>query len=218
MKANLLKVPHSGENKKKRISLILSLSAIAVGILVLGVLADAPPGPYFNGFETNTSSWLDTSNTGFGSIARQQSGYTNGGGYASGIVSAVGQWHARVSSDQPCIMSAATPCFGPFTRWGGYSQEFPVGGYRTQIDIYLDVTWAAAHPDARFDFSSSINMSTGTFLRDFVFNAGSLAVDFDIFPLGSSTQVPGAQWTIHSGDMISMVGGNRYGWFANEEI
>ena len=282
MKSNLLKVPHCGENKKKRISLILALTAIAVGILVLGVLADAPPAPYFNGFETDTSSWLDMSNTGFGSIARQQSGYTNSGGYADGIGSAVGQWHARLSGDQPCIMSVATPCSGPFTRWGGYSQEFPVGGYRTQINIYLDVAWAAAHPDARFDFSSSINMSTGTFLRDFVFNAGtnrttdpgpagffinastnatrsgafpentcpspstppnscrtpvhittsgwytfrhtfrddagSLAVDFDIFPLGSTTQVPGAQWTIHSGDMISMVGGNRYGWFANEEI
>jgi len=262
------------------------LIAVAVLFLfpVLVASADAPPGPYSNGFETNTSNWFDLLNGGDGSITRQQNGY--GTGYAPGINSATGQWHARVSGDQPCVPSVATPCFGPFTRWGGYTQTFPIGGYRTQIDIYLDVSWAASHPDARFDFSSAINNSTtGAHLRDFVFNAGTnpagdtsdpgfyvnastnatrsgafpentcpspnpdstppdscrlpvhittsgwytfrqtfrddagfLAVDFDIFRLGSSTQVPGAQWTIHSGDDISTVGGNRYGEFVNEEI
>jgi hypothetical protein len=259
------------------------LLAVAVLFLFPALVesADAPPGPYFNGFETNTSNWFDTSNLGDGTITRQQSGYTNGG-YASGIASATDSWHARLHGD-PCVIP--TPCFGPFTRWGGYTQTFPAGGYRTQIDIYLDVTWAASHPDARFDFSSAVTRSDGTFLRDFVFNAGTnrttdlappgffinastnafrantfpengcpspnpmsmppdscrlpvhittsgwytfqqtfrndsdfLAVDFDIFPLGSSTQVPGAQWTIHAGDSMATVGGNRYGWFANEEI
>jgi hypothetical protein len=48
--------------------------------------------------------------------------------------------------------------------------------------------------------------------------AGFLAVDFDIFKLGSDTSF--AHWTIDSNpyDPMSMVGGNRYGWFANEEI
>jgi hypothetical protein len=245
--------------------------------------ADAPPGPYFNGFETNTSNWFDTSNGGDGTIARQPNGYTNSGGYASGIASATGGWHARLSGD-PCVVPLTT-CFGPFTRWGGYTQTFPAGGYRTQIDIYLDVIWAATHHDARFDFSSAVTNSTGGFLRDFVFNAGTnrttdpgpagffinastnatrsgafpenpcpnpgpmsmpsnpcrtpvhittsgwytfrqtfrndsnfLAVDFDIFPLGNGTPVSGAQWTIHAGDPISTTGGNRYGWFVNEEI
>jgi len=281
MKSRILSNSHHRKtSNKKRVSLILTLASVVVGVLVLQVLADAPPGPYFNGFEVNTSGWLDTSNGGDGSITREQSGYTNGGAYASGINSAMGQWHARVSGDQPCVVPL--PCSGPFTRWGGYSQEFPNGGYRTQIDIYLDVDWAATHPDARFDFSSSISRSDGTFLRDFVFNAGTnrtidpgpagffinastnatrsgafpentcpnpstppnvcrapvhittsgwytfrhtfrddagfLAVDFDIFPSGSTTPVPGGQWTIHSGDNMSIVGGNRYGWFANEEI
>ena len=281
MKSRALSNSHHRKSNRKRISLILTLAAFAVGLLVLEVLADAPPGPYFNGFENDTSSWFDMSNGGDGSVTRQQSGYTNGG-YANGIGSAMGQWHARVSGNQPCVMSVATPCFGPFTRWGGYSQEFPSGGYRTQIDIYLDVAWAAAHSDARFDFSYAMSRSDGTFLRDFVFNAGTnrtndpgpagffinastnatrsgafpqntcpspsappnvcrapvhittsgwytfrhtfrddsgfLAVDLDIFPLGSNTQVPGAQWTIYSGDMTSSAGGNRYGWFVNEEI
>ena len=47
----------------------------------------------------------------------------------------------------------------------------------------------------------------------------------EIFPLNSSS--PAAQWTIQTGDCFSpcvpaptfgVVGGNRYGWFANEEI
>ncbi len=56
------------------------------------------------------------------------------------------------------------------------------------------------------------------FRHTFRDDGGFLAVDMDIFPLGSTTPVPGAQWTIHSGDAMSIVGGNRYGWFANEEI
>jgi hypothetical protein len=240
--------------------------------------ADAPPGPYLNGFETNTSNWFDQSNGGFGSISRQSSGYTNSGGYADGINSASGTWHARLSASL-CLTPPSQDCVGPFTRWGGYNQTFPVGGYRTQIDIYLDTAWAATHPDARFDFSSAINNSSGTFLRDFVFNAGtnrtsdpgppgffinastnsfrhssfpenlcpspstspntcrtpvhitnpgwytfrhtfrndagSLAVDMDILNSGGGSV---AHWTIYSGDAMSTVGGNRYGWFANEEI
>src|SRR6266699_6003898 len=89
---------------------------LAVGLLALVAVsasADAPPGPYFNGFETNTSSWLDMTNTGDGSITREPSFYTNGGGYANGIASAAGGFHARLSGDQPCIPSPATPCFGP---------------------------------------------------------------------------------------------------------
>jgi len=50
---------------------------------------------------------------------------------------------------------------------------FPSGGYKTQLDIFLDVTWATSHPDARFDWSSAINDPSGSFRRDFVFNAGT---------------------------------------------
>ena len=257
--------------------LVLAAAALIVFLaLASRAAADAPPGPYFNGFETNTSNWFDVSNGGFGVITRVQSGQP--ASYASGVPSATGQWHARVS-DGPC--APPVPCSGPFTRWGGYSQAFPTGGYRTQIDIYLDVAWASTHPDARFDFSSAINNSAGPFLRDFVFNAGTnrpvdpgppgffvnastdafranafpqnpcpdpgptsvppnpcrlpvhittsgwytfrhtfrddggfLAVDMEIFDGSGSV----AQWTIHPPDPIATVGGNRYGWFANEEI
>jgi hypothetical protein len=251
---------------------VLSLTGLLIGFVP--VLADAPPGPYFNGFESDTSSWFDSSNGGYGTITRNEDDDPSAG-YASGIDSATGDWHARVSSTA-CIVPA--PCLGPFTRWGGYNQTFPVGGYRTYLSIYLDAEWADDNPDARFDFLSSINDAAGAFLRDFVFNAGTaravpadpagwyinastnsyrhssfpqntcpapsappncnepvritesgwytfrhtfyadtgfLAVDMEIFDAGGGL-VKG--WTLHPGDAMATVGGNRAGWFANEEI
>jgi hypothetical protein len=55
-----------------------------------------------------------------------------------------------------------------------------------------------------------------TFRHTFRDQGGSLAVDFDIFPLGSTTAV--AHWTILPGHVMSSVGGNRYGWFVIDEI
>ncbi len=264
----------------KRLTKFAPAIALFLALTQSNAHAAAPPGPYFNGFEQNTNGWFDLSNGHYGHIARQPSGYTNGGGYASGINSAAGHWHARLSGD-PCFTPPNQDCAGPNTNWGGYSSTFPRGGYLTQVDIYLDVNWAAAHNDVRFDWSSAINDNTGTFRRDFVFNVGTqlplqsphfiiqsstnafrsganpnspcpnpvtppngcrppviitnsgwytfrhtfhddgsgfLAVDFDIFPLGSN--VPVMHQTIDSNpyDPMSMVGGNRYGWFANEEI
>jgi hypothetical protein len=148
---------------------------VTVGLLALSIgrtSADAPPGPFSQGFETNTSGWLDSTNTGTGTITRQPSAYTNGA-YASGIASASGGFHARASGSPPPCGAPALNCTGPFTRWGGYNGEFPNGGYRTYLDIYFDVSWAATHSDARVDFSSAINTLGGGFLRDFVFNIGT---------------------------------------------
>jgi 3D (Asp-Asp-Asp) domain-containing protein len=264
-------------------NLIRFAMALVAAHMAAPLWAAAPPGPYFNGFENNTNGWFDRTNGWFGTITRRPSFYSTGpSGYASGIPSASGNWHARVTgNDTPCDQRQyGTPCYGPKTNWGGYSSTFPQGGYSTQVDIYLDVAWAAAHPDYRFDWDSAINDSSGNFLRDFVFNAGtnpagvpggffvnastngnrsgafpenpcpspstppnscrtpvfidqsgwytfrhtfrnnagSLAVDFDIINQSTNVPVPGAHWTIYSGDAMSMVGGNRYGWFVIEEI
>jgi len=66
-----------------------------------------------------------------------------------------------------------------FTRWGGYSDTFPVGGYTTTIDVYLDISppymngGVTPYPnDTRFDWSSAINTPNCEHRRDFVFNAG----------------------------------------------
>jgi hypothetical protein len=161
-------------------------AAIFAGILLLltvcasGILAATF---FFQGFETDTTGWFDDSNgpPDSGSITREPSFYTNVGGYANAIPSAAGAFHARLSStDCQNDTGPGTDCFGPFTLWGtdGSSSVFPSGGYVTEVAIYLDVAWAAAHPDVRFDWDSTINNNAGKFLSDFVFNAGTTPVNY----------------------------------------
>jgi hypothetical protein len=231
--------------------------------------AAAPPGPYFNGFEKNTNGWSGVNGS---TITRQPSGYSNAGGYADGIASASGNFHARlgVAPTAPICQSGSGPhpiFYGPITNWGGYSSTFPNGGYRTDLDIYLDVDWARANLDKRYDWSSAINDPSGNFRRDFVFNVGTDVLGFVIAggnnanrcsadpadpghsPVHVTTSgwytfehkftgVQGGQLTVILtltqkstgtvvgtwdrsvlGDIIgSTVGGNRYGWFAQNEI
>ena len=127
--------------------------SLAVVITVIGaswVAADAPPGPYFNGFETNTAGWF---NFGGGTISRVQSGDTSTV-YASGVPAATGNYYARLGKDlnpDSCESGGGPqPIYtGPNTNWGGYSSIFPPGGYTTGVDIYLDVPYAlepSGHP------------------------------------------------------------------------
>jgi hypothetical protein len=247
--------------------------AAAAALLILFVAsaaADAPPGPYFNGFETNTAGWFNFSGA---TITRVPSGYVSSG-YATGISSASGSYHARLGIDpspDTCASGGGPQpiYYGPYTNWGGYSSIFPTGGYKTRVDIYLDVEWAKTHLDKRFDWSSAINNTSGQHRRDFVFNAGTDALGFVVsggnnatrcgaFPAdpghapvhivtsgwytfehdftglaggalvvvmriidqATNTPVPGATW-IRSDptDIIGVtVGGNRYGWFVQNEI
>jgi hypothetical protein len=68
---------------------------------------------------------------------------------------------------------------GAFTRWGGYGQTFPPGGYTTTVDIYLDISppymtgSLTPYPnDTRFDWTSAVSTPQCGHRRDFVFNAG----------------------------------------------
>ena len=252
-----------------------NLSRCAIAVLVMAVFAvawaaaDAPPGPYFNGFEQNTAGWFNNDG---GTIRREASGYSNSGGYADGIPSATGSYHARLGIDpnpDTCASGGGPqPIFdAPYTNWGGYSSIFPPGGYQTRVDIYLDVAWAAGHLDRRFDWSSAVSTTTGGHRRDFVFNAGTESTGFVIsgsnngnrcgaFPANpgrapvhiavsgwytfehSFVGVPGGPlavtmrvinkatsatvgtWILtDSSDIIGVtVGGNRYGWFVQNEI
>ncbi len=126
---------------KKRLNLaVLAISVLLGTIIVLAVT----PSPFFQGFETDSSGWFTVERVGSGT---------------NGIPSSEGSWHAQTNGGD-----------GDFTRWGGYTNEFPVGGYVTSVDIYLDRDTCAN--DTRFDFSSAINNPSGAFRRDFVFNAG----------------------------------------------
>ena len=259
----------------KRLITILPAIGLLMALAAAPAQAAAPPGPYFNGFEKNTNGWFDGTTTGDGTITREPSGYTNGvGGYANGIASASGRYHARlgVTTNPGSCLSGSSPLpqpifYGPYTNWGGYSSTFPTGGYRTDLDIYLDVPWAETHSDRRFDWSSAINDPNGNFRRDFVFNAGTDPLGFVIStgnnanrcganpadaghqpifitqsgwytfqhafngssggPLSvtftitqKSTGIVVGTWTRSDpSDVIGVtVGGNRYGWFVQNEI
>jgi PEP-CTERM motif len=130
----------------KRIALA---AAVAVAILGLGSSrAQADTIVFQQGFETNNAGW-DAFGGSF-DAPRVPSG-------TNGVTSASGSFHGLAHASA--------------TNWGGYNSVFPIGGYRTDLDIYLDLTGGAAN-DTRFDWDSAVSTSTGGFLRDFVFNGG----------------------------------------------
>jgi hypothetical protein len=169
----------------------VALAAVALAVVLVSSASAVEP-TYRNGFEIDTAGWFNNG----GTIARQPSGYVNPGGYASGINSATGGFHARLDRGE-CVTKPggggpAVNCSGPFTRWGGYNSTWPVGGYTTQVDVYLDAGYAQQNPDSyggnlnlvasstnpaekgtRFDYSSAINNNSGSHLRDFGFNVST---------------------------------------------
>jgi len=260
MRPTSRRLPHA---PARRAGTFLIATALLLA-LPAAASADAPPGPYFNGFETDTAGWFNFNGA---TITRVASGSSSS--YADGVSASTGDYYARLGKDtnpESCTFGGGTALiyYGPFTRWGGYSSIFPLGGYSTGVDIYLDVPYATAHPDTRFDWSSAVNDTSGNFRRDFVFNVGTdalgfvinagnnstrcganpyssatritmsgwytfkhtfsglpgspLSVTLQIMPAGSN--VPLATWILSNPtDVIgTTVGGNRYGWFVQNEF
>ena len=259
---------HLPHPRTRRFGALLFAAATLLSLPSLAS-ADAPPGPYFNGFETNLDSWFNFNGA---TITREASGSGTFATYAPSVMSATGNWHARLSKDtnpDSCTYGGgiADIFYGPNTKFGGYSSVFPLGGYSTGVDIYLDVAYAKSHPDTRFDWSSAINTPSGTHRRDFVFNVGTDALGFvisggnnatrcgadpadlghapihialsgwytfkhtfsgvpggplkavlQVLPAGSN--VPLGTWDrSDASDIIgTTVGGNRYGWFVQNEF
>jgi len=257
---------HLPHPRARRSGALLFAAALLMSLPALAS-ADAPPGPYFNGFETDTAGWFNLSGA---QITRVPSG--SGSAYANGVAPATGSYYARLSKDtspDSCTFGGGTASiyYGPYTKFGGYSAIFPTGGYSTGVDIYLDVPYALDHPDTRFDWSSAISNATGGFRRDFVFNVGTdlagfvisggnnatrcganpadpghtpihiavsgwytfkhifsgvsggpLSVTLQVLPAGSN--VPLGTWVRSDpSDIIgATVGGNRYGWFVQNEF
>jgi hypothetical protein len=243
--------------------LLLAIAAF-FALSVLGASAAPPPGPYFNGFETNTAGWFNF----FGStVTRVPSGDSET--YGGAVPAASGNYFARlgIGNNATCAAVGTLDWFvGPYTDWGGYSSIFPTGGYKTKVDIYLDVGWAATHSDRRFDWASAVNNTTGSHQRDFVFNVGTEPTGFVISGSNNSTRcgaspatgpvpahvavsgwytfehdfagIPGSPllvtmtvtnkmtnavvgtWspTVPTDIIGGNVGGNRYGWFVQNEI
>jgi hypothetical protein len=168
------------------------IGMVAVALLVL--VAPKARADFSQDFQTGTSDWApgDTSDT----VNQEPDGYVSPD-YASGITSASPTEHARLRRGECTVDPSggggpSVMCNGAFTRWGGYNSVW-MGGYTTQVDVYLDVAYAKANPDSyagniacltanamdtscngtRFDFSSAINDSGGNFLQDYVFNVGT---------------------------------------------
>jgi len=162
---------------------------VAIILAITWVAADAPPGPFFQGFEQNTNGWFNFSGA---TVTRVPSGDSSTT-YASGVPAATGSYYARLGIDPSpgsCTFGGGTAQIfvGPYTNWGGYSAIFPPGGYSTGVDIYLDVAYAQSHPDTRFDWSSAINDTSGNFRRDFVFNVGTDPLGFVMTGGNNSTR------------------------------
>src|SRR2546430_17075241 len=129
----------------------LKACLLAAG-LILGAASPAV-ATFSQGFETDTAGWF--------SVTRVPSGM-------HGVPSATGTHHAEDSSGG-----------GAFTRWGGYSATFPVGGYTTSVDVYLDISppymngSLLPYPnDTRFDWSSAIRTPGCAHRRAFAFKPG----------------------------------------------
>jgi hypothetical protein len=185
-----------GEMKARR-RIASAATGIILALSASTAWADAPPGPYFNGFETNTAGWFDFSGA---TITRVPSGSASA--YANGVPAATGSWFARLGKDPSPTTCASgggsQPWYvGPYTDWDGDSTAtFPLGGYSTGVDVYLDVPYAMSHPDTRFDWSSAINDTSGDFLRDFVFNVGTDASGFVITGGNNSTRCGADPYTV----------------------
>jgi hypothetical protein len=165
---------------------VVCLAALAIVVASAGA-DDGKVKNYNNNFDANTNGWCDLTSSqgpcdgvaGWGTIDQVSSGFSNYGGYAPFINAQKGPGYARVSGIGDTLpASACDPnngCLGPYTDWNNGLDRavFPKKGGTTSLDIYLDTSWAASHPDIRFDYDSNMNDNTGNYLQDYVFNVGT---------------------------------------------
>jgi hypothetical protein len=125
---------------------------IATG-LILG-FAGLALAAFFQGFEADASGWIGATRVSSGT---------------HGVTSKTGAFHAEDANGNSLT----------YTFWGGASKTFPLGGYTTSVDIYLDIlppylngTLLPYANDTRFDWTSAIGRPDCDHRRDFVFNAG----------------------------------------------
>ena len=152
----------------------LALGAVLATVLATGASAAPAPAPYFNGFEnaTDVGTAPYTSNEAMHDVTRVPSG-------TNGVTSAAGGWHAEANQG---LM---------FTRYGGYSNVFPAGGYTTSVDFYLDTADSPLGSDIRFDWSSAISNTAAVpnHRRDFIFSVGTNGTGG--FAVSASNNSPG---------------------------
>jgi hypothetical protein len=191
-------------NQRVHLKALIGAVSIAMIAATFGLLsaptamAAAPPAPFFNGFEnaTDVATYPGPSTQAMFDVNRVTSG-------TNGIPAASGGYFAE---------AAQNPNNGPLfqaTRQGGYSFTFPVGGYTTSAQIYLDMSQnSVLGTDRRFDWSSAIN-STTDFERDFIWNVGTDPLNTGQFAISASNNAPG--WPSNPGRNPAFV--NTTGWY-----
>lgn len=136
---------------KRPLQGLLAAWSAFLAVMMVGFSYAAPVSVFESGFEGNTAGWVP-----FGSTVTAVASGTGG------VASANGSGHALVS------LNAS----GAYTRWGEYRLQFPAGGYRSLVKIYLDVS-GGWNDGSRFDWSvASSKHGVNEHLRDFVFNVG----------------------------------------------
>ena len=233
------KLNHQGD----KILLRHTIAAAALGTAFLALGPANAAEVFYQGFETDTSGWLDENNGWSGQITRDNAMTAFEGDYYG--------------------IFEQTDDTGPFTRFDGYRDTFP-GTYFAEVAVYLDPgMWSAGEG---FDYAVSSSGSDGGHQRDFVFHVtqdtssskllvggsnntnfepredletlnnhevmsagwyilqhkfrddgGVLAVDLNLLDSTGSTLF--TETRSAAADTIpGEVGGNRYGWFTNIDV
>jgi hypothetical protein len=222
--------------------------AVALVLALAGVASAATPAPFFNGFETDTNGWfgnvtrvasgtngIDSASGSFHAEAGDNSAFTQWGGYtdefpANGYTTALDVYldpGAGAANDTRFDWTSAVN-----DPNGNHRRDFVFNG-----GFYDDATGPGAG-QSRFVFSASNNAGRAnsfpknpgrdpiaitdagwyTFQHDFRDNgSGVLAVDLSIRDANGTVL---KTWTLSDPtDVIgTTVGGNRYGWFAQNEF
>jgi hypothetical protein len=179
-----------------RLSLFFIGLAFALTLTLVSQIPASAASSFSNGFESNTDGWFPNG----GTITRVSSG-------TNGVASADGAYHAEVS--------VGSDFSGVFTRWGGYENTFPTGGYETDVDIYLDMNEnTSTGTDKTFDYSSAINQPNGDHRRDFIFSVGTDPTTPDQFIMSASNNAPG--WPSNPGRDPFII--DQTGWYTFRHI
>lgn len=173
------------------------------------------PETYSQGFEQNLDGWYDFRNQ-FDSntdpqnrVFPPQETIERVCDPANGVSANGGECFALVKAGNayPPVEDLTA-----LTTFAGFSNVFPVNGFQTSIDIYLDA--AAAEDDQRFAYSVAKVRSDCEWGGDFIFHVGKVGGDFCIRGGTDLDTINGpAPCTTVGGNVPEELEANAEGWY-----